>query len=160
METEIKEVKHRADLKECINRIHERLFIIENKFNIRLSEEDKDLFMDLKRDILVPLSKSELNSQQKQNLRQTDKGRTLNNEGVITCVKYGEDKTADNPTQIKIEDSYAEGFNEGFDNGRKDAIKEVLDKIDKMMQSKTDLKEEDRYIDGEELKQQISEVKQ
>ena len=60
------EVKHRADLKECINDLHERLKIIESKFNIYLNQEQKDLWNDLKRDILVPLESSAPNCQQHQ----------------------------------------------------------------------------------------------
>jgi len=48
-------MKDRADIKECINRLSDRLREIESKFNIKLSEEDRDLFMDLKRDIIVPI---------------------------------------------------------------------------------------------------------
>lgn len=61
-------MKERANIKECVNRLHERIREIETKFNIRLSEEDKDLFNDLKRDILIPLdassTKGVINSQE------------------------------------------------------------------------------------------------
>lgn len=43
----------KVDLKECINRLHDRLHIIELKFGMKLSQEDKDLFHDLKREIVI-----------------------------------------------------------------------------------------------------------
>ena len=43
----------KTDIKECINRLNDRLREIEIKFNMKLSQEDKDLFHDLKREIVI-----------------------------------------------------------------------------------------------------------
>lgn len=42
-----------VDLRECINKLHDRLREIETKFKIPLTQEDKDLFYDLKREIVL-----------------------------------------------------------------------------------------------------------
>ena len=46
-------MRKKVDLKECINKLHDRLREIEKKFNMKLNQEDKDLFHDLKREIIL-----------------------------------------------------------------------------------------------------------
>jgi hypothetical protein len=93
--------KRRANLDECINRLHERVKAIESKFNINLSEEDKDLFNDLKRDIIIPLEEKRNHSQEIQTSKE-DKlpisdTSTIQRTGEISVegMKFGEDKTPD-----------------------------------------------------------------
>ena len=63
--------KDRADIRECIKDLHERLRIIETKFSIVMDEEQRDIWGDLMRDIVLPI---ETESKQKPNL--TDKSHS------------------------------------------------------------------------------------
>ena len=46
-------MKYRVDLRDCVLQLSNRIREIEAKFKIELSEETKDLFLDLQRDVIL-----------------------------------------------------------------------------------------------------------